>query len=512
VQVLSVTGCAWAASLGIPAGTTTTPNWVTIASGSNGTGTGEVRFTVAPNTTATYRSATIHVGGRSLLIEQAGTGGSCAPAALMPNQTVNGAWATGDCPSRITPLNYNYADVYTFNGTAGARVSLTLNPQATSSAWLTLLTPAGGVLRSESGPRLPAGAGFLTLPASGTYQLQIASFSQGAYTLNLSVQPICSYTVTPSTLIVDAAGGRAAVTVTTPNGCDWLAAATATTPWLSFAAADAIGSGTGLAQFTAEKNPGTAPRMGTIRVANVTITVTQAGPNVSVSSASLRTDELARGSLASAFGVGLATTTLAPARPATTVGGTTVKVRDSLNVVRDALIFFVSPGQVNYQVPPASAAGKATVLITGGNGNVTTGEVQIANVAPGLFSIAADGKGLAAGVALRVKADGTRTFEPIFRLEGNTFVPVPIDLGAESDEVFLIVFGTGFANRSALAAVTAKIGGVDAPVQFAGPQGDTPGFDQANLKLPRSLAGKGEVDLTLTADGKTSNAVRIAFR
>ena len=36
------------------------------------------------------------------------------------------------------------------------------------------------------------------------------------------------------------------------------------------------------------------------------------------------------------------------------------------------------------------------------------------------------------------------------------------------------------------------------------------GLDQANLgPLPRSLIGRGEVDIILTVDGKTANAVTV---
>lgn len=88
-----------------------------------------------------------------------------------------------------------------------------------------------------------------------------------------------------------------------------------------------------------------------------------------------------------------------------------------------------------------------------------------------MFSANASGQ----GVALRVKADGTQSYEPIaeFNQAQNRFVAKPIDLGPATDQVFLIRYGTGFRNRSALAAVACKTGGADAEVLFAG---DTPGF------------------------------------
>jgi uncharacterized protein (TIGR03437 family) len=53
---------------------------------------------------------------------------------------------------------------------------------------------------------------------------------------------------------------------------------------------------------------------------------------------------------------------------------------------------------------------------------------------------------------------------------------------------------------------------VNAPLNFAGAQGQFTGLDQFIALLPRSLAGRGEVDVVLTADGKSSNAVKIVIR
>jgi uncharacterized protein (TIGR03437 family) len=56
------------------------------------------------------------------------------------------------------------------------------------------------------------------------------------------------------------------------------------------------------------------------------------------------------------------------------------------------------------------------------------------------------------------------------------------------------------------------VGGVDAPVAYAGVQGSSPGLDQVNALLPRSLAGRGLVDVVLTADGQVANSVQIAVK
>jgi len=38
------------------------------------------------------------------------------------------------------------------------------------------------------------------------------------------------------------------------------------------------------------------------------------------------------------------------------------------------------------------------------------------------------------------------------------------------------------------------------------------GLDQVNVLIPRSLIGRGEVDVVLTVDGKPANTVRVAIK
>jgi uncharacterized protein (TIGR03437 family) len=178
------------------------------------------------------------------------------------------------------------------------------------------------------------------------------------------------------------------------------------------------------------------------------------------------------------------------------------------------LLFFVAPGQINYQVPAGTAHGPATVTITGGDGSVSLGTTQIAAVAPGLFAANANGQGVPAAIALRVKANGAQSFETVFRRDATTnrFVPVPLDLGPAGERVFLLLFGTGLRHRSALTAVTCRIGGVAAEVSYAGAQGSLVGLDQVNVAVPRSLIGRGEVELVLTVDGRVANTVRVNIK
>ncbi len=235
-----------------------------------------------------------------------------------------------------------------------------------------------------------------------------------------------------------------------------------------------------------------------------------------VSAASYRGVTLAPESIIAAFGSNLATATLsATTIPLpTSLAGTTVKIRDSLGTERLAPLFFVSPTQVNYQVPAGTVNGAASILITSSSGQVSQTPVQITSVAPGLFTADSSGQGLAAAYVLRIKANGSQQSEPIAQFDPaqSRFVPRPIDLGAATDQVFLILFGNGLRNRTSLAAVSAQVGGVAVTVGYAGSQGDFVGLDQANLLLSQSLSGRGEVDVILIVNGQAANTVKISIK
>ena len=124
--------------------------------------------------------------------------------------------------------------------------------------------------------------------------------------------------------------------------------------------------------------------------------------------------------------------------------------------------------------------------------------------APSLFSADASGSGLAAAQVVRVKADGSQSYEPV----GSD----PIDLGPDTDQLTLVLYGTGIRGRSSLGGVAVTIGGANSPVAYAGPQNEFAGLDQVNVPLPRSLAGRGNIDVVLTVDGLTANTVTINVR
>ena len=232
-----------------------------------------------------------------------------------------------------------------------------------------------------------------------------------------------------------------------------------------------------------------------------------------VSAASYLGQKIAMDSLAAAFGTGLATrfeSAGAVLPLPTQIAGTTVRIRDSVGFEMAAPLFVVSPGQINFHVLPFFSAGNASVTVTSGDGQVSTGNFLISRVAPGLFSADTSGTGLAAAVVLRLRGNGSLVYEPVVVLDSsNRYVAVPIDLGPLSDQVFLILFGTGMKLGTA-GTLRASIGGTDGQIFYNGPSGYI-GLDQCNVLLPRILGGRGEVNVTFSADGETSNAVKVVM-
>ena len=230
--------------------------------------------------------------------------------------------------------------------------------------------------------------------------------------------------------------------------------------------------------------------------------------------ASFEMGKVAPDSWASLFGTNLApaavtaTTTPLP----TTLGGVSVEVTDSSGARRPALLHLVSPEQVNFVVPGGSRPGAATVTVTLAGGARLSLPVQVEAVAPGLFCANASGKGVAAAVALRIDEQGRQTSQIVFQCPGGATMctGVPIDCGSVSDKVILLLYGTGLRGFSS--TVKATIGGEEAAVLGAAPHGQYVGLDQVNVLVPRSLAGRGEVSIQLTVDGKKANPVTVNIR
>ncbi len=177
----------------------------------------------------------------------------------------------------------------------------------------------------------------------------------------------------------------------------------------------------------------------------------------------------------------------------------TVTVTDASGAAAPAGLLYVSPGQINLQIPAQlTARGRATIAVMRGGAPVAAGTIQIGAAGPAIFTMNGAGYGLPAAQIVRVDSTGAQTWEPIAG---------PIDFGAAPDRLFLALYGTGVRGS----VVSVQIGGVAIPAVFA-PASQYPGLDQVNVELPRTLAGAGPVDVVVRADGVAANTVTITVR
>jgi len=153
-------------------------------------------------------------------------------------------------------------------------------------------------------------------------------------------------------------------------------------------------------------------------------------PFAITNAASFELGPAAPAAIVSMFGQGLASSTaIATMIPLpTALSGTTVEVTDSSGVTRPSPLFFVSDLQINFQIPPGTATGPATITVQRTGRAPLTGQIQVEDVAPGLFTANQQGSGAPNARYLRISEDGTWAPEmPLF--EGANPQPLPIDLG-----------------------------------------------------------------------------------
>jgi uncharacterized protein (TIGR03437 family) len=238
-----------------------------------------------------------------------------------------------------------------------------------------------------------------------------------------------------------------------------------------------------------------------------------ASPAVSVplilSAANPSTFSIAPGSIATANGQNLATTTLTLASRATSSNGTSVSVTDGAGATTLAQLIAISPTQITFMVPTEAAPGIAQVAVSNGTATQTANNVEIATVSPGLLTL--NGSGLAAASVVQVAASGAQTVQPVYTMDSsNAVIPNPIALGG-GNTTFLMLFGTGIAAGGG-ALTTVTMNGVNAPVYYAGAAPGYPGIDQVNVQIPSNLAGKGNVNVQLTTEGVPANAVQVMIK
>jgi uncharacterized protein (TIGR03437 family) len=234
-------------------------------------------------------------------------------------------------------------------------------------------------------------------------------------------------------------------------------------------------------------------------------------PISTVSAASYR-DDNAPESIVSGFGANMSSTTAsATALPLPLSLGNVSVLVDG----RQSGLFFVSPNQVNYQVPPGAPTGSANVVVVRQGQVILQGTIRISSVALSLFTADASGTGAPAGLLLRVRANGQQVFESLVRFDAarNKLVPAPIVRRA-GEQLFLILFGSGLkqspntdghASNGVAENVQVTIGGVNSQVIFAGPAPGFAGLEQINVRIPDAAPSNPSTSVVVKAKDLLGN-------
>ncbi len=353
-------------------------------------------------------------------------------------------------------------------------------------------------------------------PGGGASNAQNFFVTSCSFTTSATAQNFFSFITAANTNGVAANGfilNASASSTANASVCPWTA--TVNQPWVSFTG-PTTGTGRSVISYNIQPQPadGFTPREAQVTAGGRTVTLRQVGRAAAISAASF-TPQFASNGIASLFGVGLARETRsAETTPLPTQLSTTRVFVQDANAQRLAPLFFVSPGQINFLIPQGTANGAAVVIVEVDGLFYADSRITITATAPGLFTANANGAGAPAAVLVRTRADNSQTTETVAVLDAatNRFVPRPIDFVNDTDRLTLVLFGTGIRGRASLNAVLFNFADVAVPTQFAGPQGDLVGLDQINIDLPRTLRGRGTINITGTVDGRMVNTVTVAFR
>jgi uncharacterized protein (TIGR03437 family) len=184
-------------------------------------------------------------------------------------------------------------------------------------------------------------------------------------------------------------------------------------------------------------------------------------------------------------------------------------------VTVSAPLFFSSPGQVNLQVPwELAGQSEATYTVVQNGVASFTRTVELATFVPGIFII-----GQSQGAVLLANTD--ILVAPAGSIQGRESGPAHVG-------EFITIFCSGLgpvtntpasgqpAGGNPLSQTTTPptvtIGGVNAPVSFAGLAPDFVGLYQVNVPIPAGVTPGNAVPVIISIGGETSNTATIAVQ
>jgi uncharacterized protein (TIGR03437 family) len=188
-----------------------------------------------------------------------------------------------------------------------------------------------------------------------------------------------------------------------------------------------------------------------------------------------------------------------------TVSGT--NLGDSVEVNAKAIpLLFVSPEQINAQLPFDLPTGRATLTLRNANGVLVSETFEVSPSSPGVFQRDSAGRAASLNQDGSINSTGnpesTSNVVVVF-LTGLGEVMPPVTAGEPTPPDVL---------RGATLPVSANIAGFAADVLFAGMTPGSIGLAQVNLRIPASVAPGSAVPVAIKVGDQVSNTVTISVR
>ena len=235
---------------------------------------------------------------------------------------------------------------------------------------------------------------------------------------------------------------------------------------------------------------------GVIRMLQSTFPVVS--PNGVVNAASFA-PQVSPGALATVFGTSFGLSSTAAKAPLpVSLAGVSVTVNGQL-----ARILYVTPTQVNFQVPWETNPGSATITVGVNGGQSNTVNVPVLGAAPGLFSTSD-------GHAVVQNSDYTLNSQDNPAKAGSTIVAYLSGSGPVSPTVADGTAAPSDPLATATSTSSATIGSTTAEIAFAGLAPGFVGLVQVNIVVPADLS-TGDYPLAVTLGSETSNSATISI-
>ncbi len=212
---------------------------------------------------------------------------------------------------------------------------------------------------------------------------------------------------------------------------------------------------------------------------------------------------VAPGSIISIFGVNLAATTAAASEIPlpTELAGTSVRINGEA-----APIFFVSPGQINAQLPFEVAPGPASAVVRTPAGESAAQTFNVDAKAVGIFQFPGTNR------AVALNQDGSVNGPENPESRGNILVVFLTGQGPVSPPVATGRAAPAAPLSFASLSATASIGRAAADVKFLGLTPGFVGLAQANIEIPAGAATGTDVVVFISVDGQAGNTATVSIR